>query len=129
MNGRQIITKSKTLRGRLWSARWPKETPLHQPIPEGYHAVDGFCEFRRFVKYTEWTWNSQPTAKMAGPEYGDPPRNQAVKRCPLCGKRLKLRANFCVGGEFRYWELPDHKPRETRKPGPRRKSRTRGRGK
>lgn len=56
---------------------------------------------------------------------------RAVKRCPLCNKRLILRAihNSGAGEEFSHWEIPAHKPRETKAKSPRRKSARRGRGK
>ena len=65
---------------------------------------------------------SLPWAETPSPDRGK-------VRCPKCNRRLQLRARFCIGGEFVAWAIPNHKPRVTRKPGPRRKSRTAGRGK
>jgi hypothetical protein len=109
----------------------------------GYRAPlpTGMCEFRRFIPAAQWTVYGvdvrpvPPKEKrvigrnLRGPAYGDAPRNAPLRRCPLCNRRLRLKARFCVGGEFVRWEIPDHKPRETRKPGPRRASRRAGRGK
>ncbi len=84
----------------------------------------GFCEFRRFVHYREWTYG-EPYLP-----WGETPGGiQPTKRCPRCSRRLKLKANFCVGGEFVNWSIPEHKPRQTRKPGPKRQSKIAGRGK
>lgn len=101
--------------------RWSKSTP----------AVAGLCEFKRFIPADQWTFHYTLGAsrRMIGPAYGDAPRNQPIKRCPRCNRRLKLKAGFCIGGEFVRWEIPDHKPRETRKPGPRRQPRRASRGK
>lgn len=77
---------------------------------------------------------SNRNRKMAAPNYGAGQQSipkgpeRAIKRCPSCGKRLRLRATYCVGGEFVRWQLPDHKPRETRKKSPKRKAKTHGRG-
>lgn len=106
--------------------------------------MTGFCEFKTQAPSKEWQFLPYESPlpgygngfgrKMRAPQYGAgqdgiAPEERAIKRCPLCGKRLRLRANYCVGGEFVAWELPEHKARVTRKPGPRRSSRKSGRGK
>jgi hypothetical protein len=85
--------------------------------------VTDWCDFRgrallkRELKY----------ARVPG--YGELSRGlHKTVRCPVCNKRLQLRAVYCVGGEFAYWAVPDHKPRVTRKPGPRRAQKRARRG-
>lgn len=113
----------------------PGGTAAVSPLSNHYRAVarskqpvTDYCEFRKFHHYTTWTFYGEGK-KLKALAYGETPRNQAIRRCPRCNKRLKLRARFCTGGEFIVWELPEHKPRQTRQPGPRRQSRTHGRGK
>lgn len=36
-------------------------------------------------------------------------RKDFLVRCPTCKKRLKPKAQFCIGGEITGWELPRHK--------------------
>ncbi len=86
-----------------------------------------FCPFKERPNET-WTFKGT-SRRLIGPYDGDPPVNQPIRRCPVCNRRLRLRAVFCYGGEFLYWEIPAHKPRMQRKPGPRRTSRIFGRGK
>lgn len=85
---------------------------------------DLFCEFRKFNKPDEWR------SYKNGPPYGELSRSYApMQRCPRCNRRLIMKAMYCVGGEFVSWAIPRHKPRVTRRPGQRRKSRIAGRGK
>lgn len=94
----------------------------------------GFCEFKKFVPRNEWRFPPGHSRKMATPRYGAGQQSipkgpeRAIKRCPLCGKRLYLRAGYCVGGEFVSWHLPDHKPRVTRPKSAKRKTRRQARG-
>ncbi len=60
---------------------------------------------------------------------GIPSGKHPLVRCPQCSRRLKVRAMYCVGGEFVGWKLPEHAIRVTRSPGPKRKSKISGRGK
>lgn len=97
--------------------------------------ADGFCEFKKSIPRTEWIFGaSNSSRKLAAPRYGagqqSIPRGpgRAIRRCPACGKRLRLRATYCIGGEFVAWFLPDHKPRQTRKKSPKRKAKTQSRG-
>lgn len=108
----------------------------------------GYCTFKRQHPREEWVlfppvrrWRKgvlvrelvpqgAPSRRTFGPDSMDAPiRNQPVRRCPACSRRLTMRVVHCGGGEFLWWELPDHKPRETRRPGPKRQSRISGRGK
>lgn len=68
-----------------------------------------------------------PTKRPLDP-MGDTGPNHPIVRCPECGRRLRVKAVFCVGGEFVTWTLPKHKIRETRRPGPKRKQPSGGRG-
>jgi hypothetical protein len=68
------------------------------------------------------------SGKMEGPTFGNAPLNP-IQRCTICNRRLKLKAIFCVGGEFLYWKVPQHKARTSRRPAARRQSRFNGRGK
>ena len=90
--------------------------------------TDSFCEFKSSCDRSSWTFGQRSTGKMIGPGYGDPSGDHAVKRCPLCNKRLKLKAQYCIGGEFVNWALPDHKPRVTRSKSPKRKTNKTRRG-
>ena len=110
---------------------WRTRSNHRRAVDRAKQPDTDYCEFKKFVKSTEWTfyYTKGSSKRLVGPAYGERPLNAPIRRCPRCNKRLKLRARFCVGGEFITWELPEHKPRETRKPSPKRKSRTRGRGK
>jgi hypothetical protein len=89
-----------------------------------------YCRFKKVFESKDWRFRG-PEGKLRGLAWGESPndRNRAVRRCPLCNKRLKLYASFCTGGEFVVWELPEHKPRITRGSGPKRQSKIAGRGK
>lgn len=87
--------------------------------------MNEFCDFKLWYKSTEWA-----NYKAKGPAYGDLSRELTpIQRCPKCNKRLRMKAIYCIGGEFKHWIIPAHKPRVTRNPGPRRKSKISGRGK
>ncbi len=77
-----------------------------------------FCEFKSLPR-DKWRFGaSNKNRKLAQPTYGAGlttfSQERAIKRCPLCLKRLRLRADYCIGGEFASWRIPDHKPRVTR---------------
>jgi len=92
------------------------------------------CDFRESQPRESWAFAPGP-GRMRAPSYGAgqdgiaPGGRRAVRRCPACGKRLTLRAIYCIGGEFTSWAIPEHVVRKTRRPGVRRKSRASGRGK
>ena len=91
----------------------------------------GACPFK-LRPYDEWRFS--PTAAsprlMLGPRRGDPSGPHAFVRCPECNRRLRLAARYCSGGEeFSHWEIPDHRPRESRPKTPKRQSAMQGRGK
>jgi hypothetical protein len=97
--------------------------------------AEGFCDFRKTVPRKEWIFGaSNKNRKLAAPSYGAGQQSipkgpeRAIVRCPKCNKRLRLRANYCIGGEFTNWYLPDHKPRVTRSKGPKRQTRRQSRG-
>lgn len=93
------------------------------------------CNFREVTNLNDWSFGPTPTGKMKAPKYGAgrngvaPAGKRAIKRCPKCNKRLRLRAIYCVGGEFSGWVIPAHSVRESKNPGPKRKSTVAGRGK
>lgn len=83
------------------------------------------CDFKKLHKPETWR---NFTKKTEG--YGEPSKGRHPKgRCPECGKRLMMKARYCVGGEFVFFEIPDHRSKETRRPGKKRQSRMVGRGK
>lgn len=97
--------------------------------------ANGFCDFKTSIPRGEWMFGADNSSrKMASPEYGAGQQGipkgpeRAIRRCPKCGKRLYLRAGYCVGGEFVTWLLPDHKPREIRKKSAKRQTKYQGRG-
>lgn len=90
-----------------------------------------WCEFKKFLKPEEWRVYEYEIRDGYRPKVQEKEtRRVIVRRCPLCNKRLTLKVVTCCDGHCpSHYEIPDHKPRETRKPGPRRKSRASGRGK
>jgi hypothetical protein len=96
--------------------------------------LDG-CDFRKTTPRGQWYFGRGESRAMRAPRYGagqqgipkGPPR--AIKRCPKCGKRLRLRASYCIGGEWVGWFIPDHKPRVMRAKSPKRKNSYQSRGK
>jgi hypothetical protein len=106
-------------------------TMTKRPLEEVTTAA---CPFEKLCDRSTWIFGPGKSRSMDVPRYGagqqgipkGPPR--AIRRCPLCGKRLRLRANYCIGGEWTNWRIPDHKPRETRAKSPRRQSQAGARG-
>lgn len=96
---------------------------------------EGFCDFKSMPRGSWIFGPSNKNRKLSPPPYGagqqqipkGPPR--AIVRCPKCSKRLYLRANYCTGGEFTNWFIPDHKPRVTRSKSAKRQTKTKARGK
>lgn len=90
-----------------------------------------WCEFQKIYPKSEWTKHPRGQSKrLTGPAYGEPSGdNHPIGRCPHCNKRLRYRADYCIGGEFAGWCLPDHKAKEKLvKKSPKRKSKVNGRG-
>ena len=59
-------------------------------------------------KTKSWCKQTAPGKKKTWVE------SDKVTRCPACGKRLKPKKEFCVGGEFVGYALPIHKTKPTK---------------
>jgi len=81
-------------------------------------AVSTSCNFKMTQPHEAWTF--APNKKLD--------RRASKVRCPACGRRLLLRAVYCIGGELTAYQIPDHNVRVTRAKSPRRQSRKTGRG-
>ena len=103
--------------------------------------ADGFCAFKTECAPETWRffdggrWGA-PNRMSAGTRWDPPARGDEsgphpTTRCPLCRRRLQVRAtyNYGSGEEFAAWVIPEHKPRVTRAKSPKRQSKKAGRGK
>lgn len=88
------------------------------------------CDFKKQCERNEWIFGTRESRQWWGPAYGHLSRPHPMTRCPLCKRRLQVKAVYCFGGEFTNWCLPDHKPKgKLVKKSPKRATKAKGRGK
>jgi hypothetical protein len=70
-----------------------------QPKKPRTRVRGAWCPDRSWIEQSRSRWHAEGI-------------ENPIVRCPTCNRRLRLKACYCVGGEFVGWRIPPHKAKE-----------------